>query len=324
MGQVALSHPRAQIVAMTCTQQAIAIAQRQHGLVASYQLRSEATRSAIRHEFAQTERWDQTAPGVFQLRGAPATDWAALSAAVLSYGPGSVVSHHSAASLWRWAGFNARPTHVVRPKSTNSKSPILGAVRHESRRMPGEDLTIVEGLPVTTPSRTLVDLSEVLSPSRIERMLDNSWSRRLVDATSLTECCERLGRRGRRGIGTIRSLLAARGAEWTAPASNLESRVNSILSDANLGCVERQANIGGVSWLGRVDFLHPSGVVLEVQSEMFHSSFTAVLDDQRRIRAIEVSGFAVVEVKEEDVWHRPEVWLEEFRQAIRRRSLRSA
>jgi very-short-patch-repair endonuclease len=187
---------------------------------------------------------------------------------------------------------------------------MTGSVRHEARAMPDSDVCLVHGILWTSPARTLVDVAAWLQPARTERLLDHSWNRRLVDAASMLALCERLGTRGRPGVKLLRSLVLSRGHGWVAPASNLESRVNHILQAESLGEVERQVNIGGGTWLGRVDFLHPSGVVLEVQSEMFHSSVTSMLDDQQRTDAMRDSGFAVVEVWEN------EVWLGRFRAAI--------
>lgn len=190
--------------------------------------------------------------------------------------------------------------------------------------MPVEDVAVAAGLTVSSPARTLVDLAPYVHGTRLERLLDHAWSRRLIDATSQLECCDRLGDRGRPGLKFLRGLVLERGADWIAPASGLESRVNSLLKDAAIGAVDRQVNIGGRTRLGRVDFLHASGVVLEVQSELFHSSHTSMLDDIGRARAMEAAGYSVVEVWENEIWRQPQVWVTRFRRAIEALQCRAA
>ncbi len=92
-------------------------------------------------------------------------------AAVLSYGPGAVLSHASAADHWgilrRTGGEADRsasgplslPVHVTVSGNQRSRTGIRA---HRSRILfPGE-VTRRAGIPVTTPSRTLADLRRTL------------------------------------------------------------------------------------------------------------------------------------------------------------------
>ncbi len=70
--------------------------------------------------------------------------------------------------------------------------------------------------------------------------------------------------------------------------------------------MRRQVDSGGARWVGRVDF-RASGapLIVEIQSETFHTALTDKVDDARRMAALRDAGFAVVEVTESQVWHRP-------------------
>ncbi len=300
------------------------IAARQHGVIASYQLRSTGTRSAIRHELDGTGRWDQLETGLYMARASPASPKANLMAAVLSSGPGAAAARSSAAALWTLPGFEIEPAHVVRPKSTNSTTRRGSYSRHESRRLPGDDITVVDGIPTTAPPRTLIDLGERMFAGRLERLLDRAWSLGLVSHQSVLECCDRLGGRGRPAVPILRKLVEDRGSKFVPPASNLESRLNQLLKGAGLGVVRRQVAVGGVTWLGRVDFLHPCGLVIEVQSEGFHASLSDVKADEARFAAMRDAGFDVVAVWDREIWHQPERALDSIRLALnRRRSTRA-
>lgn len=304
---------------MSIRAEAFDIASRQHGVVATWQLRWAGTAKAITHELQRSGNWVRCFVQVFRLTGARDDETAQLMAALLAYGPGAAVALDSAAAMWEFPGFERTPAHVVRTKSTNSTVPGADVHRHESRRLPADDLTVVDGFVLTTPTRTLIDLARRLHPGRVERLLDSAWSRRLTDARSIVECCDRLRERGRPEVRLMRQLVDKRGSDWVPPASGLESRLNWLLDQASIGQIRRQVNVGGTSWLGRVDFLHGSGVIIEVQSDRFHAALTSQLDDAARFDAMREAGYDVVEVGESEIWQRPEEAVARIRAAIVKR-----
>jgi very-short-patch-repair endonuclease len=97
-------------------------------------------------------------------------------AAVLAYGEGAVLSHLSAAELWgiwrrvrRQFGANRRgeqpDVHVSVP-GTAGLSKRRGIVLHRSSTLSASHCTLNDGIPVTTPARTLADLRPLLSPAQ--------------------------------------------------------------------------------------------------------------------------------------------------------------
>ena len=111
-------------------------------------------------------------------------------------------------------------------------------------------------------------------------------------------------------------MLDKRGLDYCPPASGLESRVRRALADHGLGDVENQVDVGGANWIGRVDFLHSSGVVIEVQSETYHASLTSFEADRLRIDRLRRSCHPVFEVWERDIWGPPQVWIEPLRNLV--------
>ncbi len=97
-----------------------------------------------------------------------------------------------------------------------------------------------------------------------------------------------------------------------------------VLREGGLDGFVAQVHLGGDAPVGRVDFAHErSPVVIEVQSELFHSSATAREDDRRRHDDLRAAGFTVVAVDEVDVWHRPARVQEAVRRAVRTRRQRA-
>lgn len=281
-------------------------ARAQHGVVAKAELYGLAPSRRAGQRELDRGRWRTIAPTVIVSTTAPITDEQRAMAAVLEAGPGSVVSHHSAAALWGLPGFDICPVHVSRERDTNGRTLTLGR-RHSARSLHADQITTLTGLPVTRPERVPFDLANAgLPAARIERIVDNLWSRRLVTGETLRRVHHSLPRRGFRGTRLMRELLDARPDHWIPPASGLEGRVLDLLERNGCGGFERQVDLGGDDWIGRVDFVHRARkVVIEVQSERFHAALSSRRDDAVRFERLRSAGFSVVEVWEDEVWHRP-------------------
>lgn len=106
-------------------------------------------------------------------------------AAVLACGEGAVLSHTSAAELWRIRRRPRKPSasHVTVP-STAGKRRRRGIV-HRSSTLIARDCTRLQGIPVTTPARTLTDLRPLLSPARLAAAVREAEFRGLADRGAL-------------------------------------------------------------------------------------------------------------------------------------------
>lgn len=91
--------------------------------------------------------------------------------------------------------------------------------------------------------------------------------------------------------------------------------MSRILAEAGLPEMRRQVNVGDeLGWIGRVDLRDKErSLILEVQSERFHSSLIDQQVDARRIERLERAGFVVVEVTDVQVWHKPHEVVEAVR-----------
>lgn len=292
------------------------LAHHQHGIIERRQATELApSRSAARSELCRSH-WTEAGHGVYRLRGSRDTAWQVAMIAVLQGGPGAVVSHHSAAALWGLPGAPIERTHVTTIRRVNSRGDER-IVLHRARRLAVEHVTNLNGIPITRPERVPFDLANIGVPARrVERVIDRFWSDRLVSGRSLRRVAATLATRGFRGTVLMRDLLNERPNDWIPPASGLEGRVMRLLAEAGHGSVERQVNLGGDEWIGRVDFVdRQQKVVIEVQSELHHAALSSRRDDLARFDALRAAGFSVIEVWENDVWHRPQVLLDRFRSA---------
>lgn len=240
---------------------------------------------------------------VIRQAGSPATDAQRLMVAVLDTGPDGIVSHETAA--WWW-GITERPIDRITVAVERDRRPsgrlvcdvrLATVIPHEHRKTH-------LGVPIASPALTLFQLAGSVSAGRLAALVDRAWSMRLTSGDELTRLLDRLAQRGRNGIRRMREVLRERGPEYVPPQSNLEARVLEVLRGASLD-VRPQVDLGRETWTGRVDFVVEDRLVVEVQSERYHSSLSDRARDEARRSELELAGFVVVEVWDRDVFHSP-------------------
>jgi hypothetical protein len=290
-----------------------ALAATQRSLVTVDQARALGFNRTQRARLFDARRWERVTPRVLRLVGAAITAEQRALAAVLDAGLGSAIGGASAAAWWGIPGNRLEPLHIVRARD-RSRTPQRGDLRHQPTLLPEHHTVVLEGIPTQVPARALFDIAGtqrrgVEHPwfvKRMARMVDNAWSARLVSGSTLHATLDELAQRGRPGIRVMREVLSTRGLDYVPPASNLEARVIELLADEGLPEMRRQVNVGDErGWIGRVDLRATDlPLVLEIQSERFHSSLIDKQLDAQRIERLEQAGLVVVEVTDVQVWHR--------------------
>ncbi len=283
------------------------IAADQHGLIRISQLvELGISPSSVAHAMS-VGHLERLSDRVLRIGGSARTlDQAAMAAALDV--PGGAVAVFSAAALWQLPGFELEPVHVLTDRSPHRGGPHLGVV-HTSVRFSPEDVIELRGIPVTSPLRTLCDLAGRLHHDRLDLLCERMLSKRLLRVAQLHEHVAGLPRRGgARGTAAIRRLALERGPDHRPVESGLEHRFESILRDAGEPPFERQVDLGDDDgWIGRVDFVdHPCRLIAEVQSELFHSGRVDRARDDVRISRFRRAGWTLLEIREFDIWHRPD------------------
>ena len=301
------------------------LAARQLGFVTRGDARTAGlSRAALRHRIARGD-WIVHGPRVLQRAGPPWTKASPLMRAVLDAGPGAVLSHGAAAAWWGLPGFQLRPIDVTRPRGLTGAPTVFADRVHDVLTLSNDQVTTLEGIPIVRPERLILELCATAHSARAERALDTGWAKALFSGDSLRRTHKELAASGRSGIVLMRALLDARPRGWIPPASGLEARFMSIARDACLGQWRRQVDLGSEErWCGRVDFLACDlPLIVEVQSERYHSALTDEAYDAARRANLEDAGFTVVEVWDTQVWHAKHEVIAAVREGIRRaRALR--
>ncbi len=109
--------------------------------------------------------WERVLPKVYRLVGAPSPARQPAMAAALWAGDGAVISHGTAGRLWSIPGARQRRVELWVPEP---RAPRAASVTvHRGPRIEGADRTDVGPLPITTPVRTLIDLSGRMEDVRL-------------------------------------------------------------------------------------------------------------------------------------------------------------
>ena len=106
---------------------------------------------------------------------AAATSWHQSALAACLTVPGALASRRTAGALWGFAGSRRGLIEVTVPR-WDRRHRVAFRV-HETRDLSDLDRAQVDGIPVTSPVRTLIDLAESLPFERLEEALDDAERR---------------------------------------------------------------------------------------------------------------------------------------------------
>ena len=203
-------------------------------------------------------------------------------AAVLACEPGAALSHAAAAAAY---GFRRSSASVLDVTVVGTgRKPQAGIRMHRRRAVAGDEITTLDGLPITTPARTLLDLAAGgLHGRRLGTALDRAEQSGVLAFADLAVLLDRYA--GRRGAPALRDALA-RYAGGDA-RSELEEIIAELCADH--GIPRPQEN---VVVLGKVrDFYWPGArLVVEADSYAWHRSPGAMADDRQRDVELTLAG----------------------------------
>jgi very-short-patch-repair endonuclease len=247
------------------------LAARQRGCVTRSQLRAVGLADgAVAHRVA-VGRLHRLFRGVYLVGHPvpPALAWE--TAALLATGPTAVISHLTAAALW---GIAERPDEVHVTVS-GRRCRRQQKLRPHAGTLTPQEIRRREGLPVTSPERTLKDLSSFLDRPALERITNEAEVSRLV-----------------------------RPRHDALPTRNkAERRLTDLLAKAGLRPTDTNARVAG--W--EVDALWADlKVVVELDGYAFHRTRRAFERDRRKDQELTASGYRVLRITWRQLDQEPE------------------
>jgi very-short-patch-repair endonuclease len=183
-----------------------------------------------------------------------------------------------------------------------------GVIVHQARDLRPVDVTVVDAIPVTTPTRTLIDLGAVVPKEAVEEALDDALRRGLTSIPRLRWRIGELATRGRRGVGVVRELVDRRAGDPAIPESVLETRLLRLIEREGLPAPVRQYQVRERGRLIAIpDFAYPDlKLAIEADGYRWHSGREQWESDLARRNALTARGWRVVHVTYRDLEHRPD------------------
>jgi hypothetical protein len=245
--------------------------------------------------------WLPVHSGVYRMPGSPFPHKGSLLAACHAGGIGARTSHRSAAWLWELPGGSNDLVEITCLRRRRAQR--AGLVVHETELLRSDDRTAVDGVPVTTVARTLLDLGAVCTPSVVEMALERALRRELVTLADVDAVVQALGRRGRNGVGVLRQLVVERDPRSAPAESEMETRLRRVLVRHGFPAPTPQFVIrDGARFVARVDFAYPElRIAIEYDSLDHHMGRTAHIRDNARRNEIVGLDWTLIVATVEDV-----------------------
>jgi hypothetical protein len=193
------------------------------------------------------------------------------------------ISHRTAGVAWKVV--SSPLLEVTAPRSRRRPR-----IRIYCQRLEADEVTSMEGVPVTTVARTLLDLAAVLSQHQVERAINEAEVRHLASPVSLPDLLERYPRR--HGTAALRAIFGARDG---ITRSELEAKFSRLIGSAGLSRPELNGLVrAGGRWLECDCVWRTQRLIVELDGRAFHATAAAFERDRARDRCLQAAGWTVV------------------------------
>lgn len=264
------------------------LASRQHGVVARWQLLSAGVTVDQIDWRLHSGRLHELHRGVYLVGHRAPPPLAVEQAALLACGESAVLSHRSAANLWNLLPYPASaPAWVTVPPGRNADRPRIKIHRAALAR---RAIRTRHGLRLTSPPRTILDLSLLLDEEELESVVAEAEYRQVASHRELRAQVE--GNQGKPGVARLRRVLDLSGGPKRT-RSRGEQAVVRMLRRAGIGGFETNVRIHG----HEVDFLwRDVSVVVELDGWDGHSGRVAFERDRLKVATLTAHGLTVIPV----------------------------
>jgi hypothetical protein len=209
-------------------------------------------------------------------------------AGAFAYGPGTLVSHQSAAWLRDLMSDSRAVTDVVGAAKRSSRP---GIRYHYARQLHPDDCAEIDGIPVTSLARTLLDIAEVVPRRRLVYAIERAENQGTLDMREIQAVMARW--RGRRGLKPFRLALREIEPEALYAHDGLERLFIGFCRRYEVEMPAMNAVVEGFT----VDALWADRkLIVELDSWEHHKDRRAFEEDRRRDAILGFAGYRIVRV----------------------------
>lgn len=292
------------------------VAAKQYGVITLEEARAAGMSDDAIHRRLRKGEWRRVHPKVFVISSAPATWEQELLAASRWAGEDWVASHRSAAALWDFDGFACGSIELTGMRYPPSRRHGITMRRTNVLDLP--DRTELRGIPLTRPTRTLIDLGQVVGKDRVEEALESALRRGLTAVPYIRRQIQRIGVRGRHGAALLLELLNERG-EVPPTDSRFETLLDQVLREVRLPLPQRQFKVFDPKGLfvAQCDFAYPGArVAIEGHSFEYHAIKARWDKDAVKHNRLTALGWKVLYVTWNELRNAPERFIAQLRIAL--------
>jgi very-short-patch-repair endonuclease len=226
-----------------------------------------------------------------------------------------VISHRTAGVMWELpVGGTGADVDITVVRSRAPDRP--GILARRATTLDEPDVRVLDGVPITSAPRTVLDLAGLLHPHLLERVVAEAQRRRLVDRKSIADQLRRNA--GRRGTPALLGLVELDGGP-ALTRSEAEGRMLALVRAAHLPRPLINTRLGRYE----VDLLWPhQRLIVEVDGYAYHSSRTAFERDRAKDAALAAAGYAVLRVTWRQLVDNPKVVIARTAATLAARSAR--
>jgi very-short-patch-repair endonuclease len=275
------------------------LASRQHGVVSRRQLMALGASPELIRQRLSRRLLVRVHAGVYTVGHPLLSLRGRYLAAVLACGDNAVLSHLAAGALLDLRPLPSGPIDVTIPRGGSRRR--AGLAVHTTRSLDPEEVTAHDGIPCTTPARTLVDMAAIVTARVLDRALERSLVLNLFDLTGVEAAIGRAN--GRRGVGTLRRMVARMSDAPPFLRSELERRFLALVRKGRL----QMPVVNGLIAGHEVDFHWPKQrLIVETDGRSTHDTTHAFERDRRRDLQLELAGWHVIRIGWRQVVDRPD------------------
>lgn len=217
-------------------------------------------------------------------------------AATLACGPSAILSHRSAGALYGLAVERLRLIEVSVRRSGKISRPGIKVRSRPS--LPSHDVGTLDGMPVTSPLRTMLDLATVLGPRGLERAVNEADKRDVIDPETLRRRLENYA--GEPGVRPLRRLLDR--DTFVLSDEELERLFLPLALESGLPLPLTKEMVNGFE----ADFYCPDlGLVVETDGWRYHRTPSTQSRDALRDQIHTASGLTPLRFSHHQVKHEP-------------------
>ncbi|HWG73843.1 MAG TPA: type IV toxin-antitoxin system AbiEi family antitoxin domain-containing protein [Acidimicrobiales bacterium] len=231
--------------------------------------------------------------GVYRFAGTQRSYRQRAMAICLAVGDRVAISHMAAAYLWQVSCIAASPLEITVPISRRAGDQ---AVRTHRLPLPPGDVAERWAIPVTTPARTVIDLSSRVPESLLDRVVDDLLRRRKMTVQALAQRLDDGDPLPRHRLSVLRDLIDWRRNDHRGASVPEDWMFDAIVS-VGLPPPVRHYVVDLGAEVRELDLAYPDWKIgIEYDGWSFHSDATHFHHDRDKSARLQLEGWIVLQV----------------------------